>query len=306
MKKILIIIIPVFVMLAVTGCLKDTPNVDFSHLNPMLEITTSNTNSTPNAPSGGMAFFSAATLNFSSAGDPDTIWFTANLASNYPLNRDVPVSIDIDQAALAAYISDTTHVQYQVFPDSTFTIPAKTGVIRAGTRLDTFYVIFHPTKVDPTKSYMLPLTLKTSSSGVGVSGNLSTIYFHFVGNPLAGNYIWDFTRWNNQTGTGTPSGSSFKGQPTTFVPVTPTQVEVADGYYIQPRYEISFTNKNGVLSNFTVTLNSADVAQMASAGVTVVSPPKIIILDPVNKVFEFQYTVFNGSAYRYLIDKYHQ
>ena len=207
MKRILITI-PSVVTLALTGCLKDKPNVDFSNQGQIAEISTANTNPTPNAPSGGLAYFSAANLTLpSSDTNPDTVWFTVNIASDNPPSKDIPITLTVDQTALANYIADTNHVQYQVFPDSTFTMPTMTGVVKAGNmnRLDTFYVIFYPWKVDPASSYMLPLTI-TQAPGCTISGNLGTIYLHVVGNALAGPYNDSSAiRYNYATGAGMPA-----------------------------------------------------------------------------------------------------
>ncbi|HVZ26682.1 MAG TPA: hypothetical protein VG842_11525, partial [Sediminibacterium sp.] len=116
-------------------------------------------------------------------------------------------------------------------------------------------------------------------------------------------YSWDFTRYNVPSMDPSQLSSlSFTGQTTTILATSPTSLEVASGYYIQPRYEISFTNNGGVLSNFQVSLNPDDVAVMASGGVTVTSGPTILVADPVGKKFSFQYTTNS----RYVIDTYYK
>jgi Domain of unknown function (DUF1735) len=198
MKKILIII-PVLFLLILTGCLKDKPNVDFSGLQQIAEISTASNNPTHNAPSGGKAYFSAATLLLSSAPDPDTIFFTVNIASPNPPTKDIAVTLAVDPTALASInadsITNTARIQYVAMPDSAFSFPITTGTVKAGQRLDTFYVIIFSTKVDPTQSFMLPITI-TDASGTEISGNMSTIYFHTIGNPLAGAYDVTGTRYN--------------------------------------------------------------------------------------------------------------
>jgi hypothetical protein len=197
MKKILIII-PVFCLVVLSGCLKDKPNVDFSNLGYVAEITTASNNPTVNAPSSGYAYNNAATLLFSDT-VPVTIFFTVNIASDYPPTKDIPVTVAIDPAALAKFDADTvtnaSRIQYEIFPDSTFSFPTTTGTVHAGQRLDTFYITFNPAKVDPSHSYMLPISI-TSAPGTTISGNLGTIYFHFIGSVLAGAYNVTGTRYN--------------------------------------------------------------------------------------------------------------
>ncbi|HEY4107466.1 DUF1735 domain-containing protein [Puia sp.] len=191
MKRISIII-AFFAVCSLTACLKDKPNTDFSGTQGtyIAEITTSNVNSTPNAPSSGAANFSGAVMSIAGT-DPDTIWFTVNIASDYPPKKDIPVTIAVDGKNLFS----PNAVVYTLLPDSTYKIPTTTGTIKAGSRLDTFYVIIDPNKVDPTESYELPITI-TSATGATISGNLATIYLHAIGNPLAGYYNSTGTRWN--------------------------------------------------------------------------------------------------------------
>src|SRR3954469_18900328 len=116
--------------------------------------------------------------------------------------------------------------------------------IKAGTRLAKFTVTFYPQTLDPAKSYMLPVTV-TDASGLTISGNLSTIYLHIIGNPLAGNYGWDWSRWNAQDTTSTALADGFTAESSTFVPVSANSFNVKTGYHVQPNYLVSFTNNGG-------------------------------------------------------------
>jgi hypothetical protein len=130
-------------------------------------------------------------------------------------------------------------------------------------------------------------------------------------NPLAGAYLWDFKRWDwTDSTTVALSGLSFFGESTVFSPDDPTTIEVPSGYFIQPRYVLSFDNHGGGLAgldNFRVKLNDDDVAFMADNGVTVTDGPNILIADPISQTFEFQYTVLiTTQANRYIVDKYYK
>lgn len=277
-------------MLLLQSCLKDKNQLtDFSGetTQPIVEI-----------PEGGLGNFAPDALNLSGSG-ADTLYFHINLASTDFLNKDVTVKFGYDAAALASYNSSSS-IKYQKFPDSIYSLPVTQVTIKAGTRAVAVPLIMYPGKIDPTQNYMLPVTI-TDAQGTTISGNFGTIWFHLIGNPLAGTYFWDFTRWGNPQQSGSPD-ITFTGHVTTLSPVNPTQLEVRSGYYIGPRYEMTFDNNGGVLSNFQVTMNADDVATMASAGVIITNGPNIIIADPVNKVFEFQYTTLT----RYVIDKYYK
>jgi hypothetical protein len=283
-----------------TSCVKNrnSLNTDFSGLQPLVELRT------PPGNRAGLLNFAAATLNF--AGDPDTTLFYVNLASVEPLNKDLTVNVDIDPAAITAYNAVPGNVQFEQFPDSTYSFTEKQLTITAGQHVAPVHVVFFPSKIDPTHSYMLPLSIK-DAQGINISANFGTIYLHVIGNPLAGTYNWDFYRWNSPDTTtpGSLSGLSFKGGSTQFLPDNPTTIEVTSGYFIEPRYVLSFDDPGTGLSgltNFKVHLNPDDVAVMTANGVTVTNGPNILIADPVNRHFKFQYT----TTSRYIIDEYYQ
>ena len=296
---------PVLCLIVLSGCLKDKPNVDFSNLGYIAEISTSNVNPTLNAPSSGYANFNGASLSFATAPDPDTVTFTVNIASDYPPTKDIPVTVAIDPTALAKYNSDTVtnaaRIQFSLFPDSTFTFTTTTGVIKAGQRLDTFYVIFSPGKIDPTQTYMLPISI-TSAPGTTISGNLSTIYFHAIGNPIAGVYNQEWIRYNSVGMTGTPVYDVQEGS-TFFTPISPTEIGVYSGTGML--YQLSFTNTAGVLSDFNATFPSSGAGSATANGITITSGPTVVLADPINHVYTLNFTYLNGSgAARNITDKF--
>jgi hypothetical protein len=299
MKRFLIIISCVIVVL--TGCLKDKPNVDFSNLGQVAEISTASTAPTANEPASGLAYISSANLTLPSAQtDPDTVWFTVNIASDNPPSKDVPITLAVDQQALANYIADPTHVQYEVFPDSTYTLPTLTGTVKAvnKNRLDTFYVIFYPWKVSPAASYMLPLSI-TQATGCTISGNLATIYFHVVGNPLAGPYDVVGTRYNyvgviGYNGGPIPAGYTgtvASPSPKSASPLDPTDVVLdyanlgGNGYQYVIHYDPSVST-----TAITVTANSTLAAAVSNFKVTTQT------YDPTTKIIHITSTYNNAAG----------
>jgi hypothetical protein len=310
MKKIFFIISAFSVAVFSSGCLKDKPNTDFSGLQPIIEISNASNNPVTNAPSSGLAYFGSATLFLAGADDPDTISFTVNMASAYPLKKDVSYTLEVDADALASLNADSTinsaRIDYAPFPTDEYEISKTSGVIKAGTRLDTIYVIFHPNKIDFTKSYALPISIKTAD-GVTISANTGTIYFHQIGNPIAGSYTWDFQRIPTMDGSGSPDGQSFTGHTGIFVPVDATTVDITTGYvFPAAQYQLTFDDDGaGHLTNFQISLTDATVSYLKDNGLTVISAPKIITADPATRTYKFQWTAFNGSAYRYNVDSFH-
>jgi len=300
MKKLLIILFSFFALF-LGGCLKDTPNVDFSNIQAHAEFEYPN-GAGGNGLGSGLEFFAGGTMILDN-NESDTLFFMVNIAAPNPLNTPTNVTIGVDPTKITAYNADTNNaVKYEQLPDSCFKLISTTGTVPAGKYLDTFYLVFFPGKIDPTRNYMAPVVIQDAGS-VGISQNFGTIWFHTIGNPIAGLYTWQFERWPSQTPVGPPDGTSFTDVQL-LLPVDPTTVTMQSGYYIGPHYLLSFDNNGGTLSNFSVTMNAADVATMAGAGVTIKDGPNIITADPVAGVYKLQYLAYNGSAYRYVIDTY--
>lgn len=281
------------------SCVKNRDGeTSFSSIKPVVQI-----------PEGGMANFGNSALTFPGTDEADTAWFRIDFAATNVASKDQTVTLGYDANALAVVNSslDPTS-QYAKFPDSTFSFTTTKVTVKSGQNYSAQvpFIVF-PSKIDPTKSYMFPISI-TDGSGNTISGNFGTIYYHVIGNPIAGSYSWDWTRWNNNTGTGSPTSSSFTGSSAVFSPDNPTTIEVPGGY-LGIRYIISFTNNGGTLSNFQISLNADDVAaQLTPSNITVTEGPTIITADPVNGVWKFHFTVYNPGAlaYRYLVDKYYK
>ena len=131
--------------------------------------------------------------------------------------------------------------------------------------------------------------------------------------PPYGPYFWDFKNWAAQDSTSVALGtSSFFGQPVDFTALdsssNPMVIEVSSGLYIQPRYELTFTNAGGVYTLTSVVFNADDLAIMAGAGVDIIDGPNILTADSENQTFEIQYTARFGAPYdyRYVVDKYYR
>lgn len=172
MKKIVSVLLG-FGFLSMTGCLKDTPNNDFSNLGTIIEI-----------PYSGLEYFAQDALNFTD--DVITLDFSVNVASVYPLNTDLTVTLAVDDAKRIAY-NATSDVQYEPMPAAAYSFPVTTAVIKAGTRLANFSITFNKAEVDASKNLMLPISL-TDAQGNTISGNFATKYYHAIGNCVAGSY----------------------------------------------------------------------------------------------------------------------
>lgn len=198
---------------------------DFSQITPILEIR-DNISGIGN--DAGLSNFGKASLSFTS--DTGTFSFYVNLASEFTLDHDITVTVGIDNAALQSYNADPANaVDYELMPDSIFSLPATQVTIKAHERVALVSVDVYANKIDPSKSYMLPISI-TDASGINISGNFGTIYYHVIGNCLAGTYDVVGTRTNY---TGAVSGGIISSvtdlsanSPKIVIPVDPTHTLV--------------------------------------------------------------------------------
>ena len=280
----------VMLLVNLNSCIKDKGyalETDFSSLQDHVVLN-----------KGGLTNFSANNIRFSA--DTATYNITATLASVDLPSSPVSVTIGVDASLIATY-NAANGTAFLPMPSDAYTLASSSLTIPAGQQYATTTLEVYRDKVDPTLSYMLPISI-TDASGKALSSNLNTVYFNIIGNIIAGDYNWDFSRWSSPVMSGPPDGTSFTGDVNSFIADNASQVEVSSGYYIGPRYVISFTNTAGVLSDFKVKLNADDVATMATAGVKVTDGPNIIKADPVTGEYIFQYTTLS----RYVIDRYYK
>jgi len=289
MKKILTIILGVLAV-GFTGCLKDT------------SINTNGLNTMPNLveiPYSGLEYFSSATVLTAGATAPIVIPVTINLTS-IP-TKDVIVTTAISDAARTAYnAANPTSPQYVAMPDSCMSFASKTVTIKAGTQQGTVNITFYPAKIDPTKNYMAALAI-TDGGGVTISGNFAVNYFHTIGNPFAGLYTNLYNRWNNATMTG--SATTVVTYPNILgAPDDPNTFELQAGYGTQGlgatfRYVVTFTGTSKAnATNFAVSLNAGDVANIVASGFAIGTPPSIVLADGPNAHFKFTWVVINSAG----------
>lgn len=268
MKKSLIYILAIAVV-SLTSCLKDKPNTDFSSIGTVIEL-----------PYAGLQYFSRdAVTDAPDADGKIAKAFGINIASAKPLSTDTKYTIAVDNALLTAYnATPGVPVIYDVMPTDAYTIDKLAGTIKAGQRLDSVHIVFDKTKLDPSKSYLLPIKLVSATNGV-VSGNFNAHYYHFIGNDFAGTYEHYYTRWESpDTTAGAPSSNKADHGSVVISPVSPNEVTVNTDYYTAPRYDITFT-KTGVgpsatYSNFQVKFVPDDISGgLWAQNITVTNAP---------------------------------
>ena len=192
MRRILIITLSLIV-LGASSCLKDTPATDLSHEGSIIEVIYP-AGASFNGVGSGLEYFGGGALSYPSTDAADTLTFYVNIAGTNTLNKPLQITIAPNTSALEDNYS-TDSITYVAMPDSDYTILNPTKTIPAGSRMDTFQVVFYPSKFDITKNFMLALA-PSNNGGLPTAGNFGILYLHTIGNPLAGIYTETGTRYN--------------------------------------------------------------------------------------------------------------
>ncbi len=308
MKKIHFLL--AVLVISLTSCLKDKPNTNFSGLTPIIEL-----------PYSGKSYFSQDAIT--DAGPTITKQFVVNIASVNVPTTATSVTIGVDNSLIAPYNTANPAITYNPMPTGSYTFPDMVVNIPAGQRQATLTVTIDKSKLDPSQSYLLPITIK-SAPGLTISGNFGVHYYHFIGNDFAGTYTYEYRRYQNGTGPGagaTPSlgeGSAPDitnpaGSTTIISPVTATEFQMVTNYNGQGvMYDVTFTrtvSSSGTVSytNWSVSFPDAEIAKWAAAGITNKVLPKFTVPPPATssdrKKFELNY-VSGSTSGRYIDDTY--
>jgi uncharacterized protein DUF1735 len=282
-------LIPALWLVLLSGCLKTHDGfIDFTQTTDFVILT-----------GAGLGNFKASNINVNKDTVSKTI--TVDLASKDNSNGAVTVTLGVDNTVIDAYnTANGTH--YLPLPANAYKIFDTKVTIPAGQHYGSTTLEIYQANVDPTLSYMLPVTI-VDGGGKSLSSNQNIIYYNIIGNPIAGAYTHEWIRWNNATGTGTPAFD--QTYPDGFTAVNPTTISVYSG--TGTLYLVSFTNTNGVLSNFTVAFptDPANDGSPAFNGITITSGPTITLADPINHKYEFTFNYNNSSGSpRVIIDKF--
>jgi hypothetical protein len=161
--------------------------------------------------------------------------------------------------------------------------------------------------MDPTKDYMLPISI-TAAPGTTISGNMSTIYFHVVGNLLAVNHTQTYSLYSGKDSTGSLTGPVGLGA-VLFTPLSPFKNEFLSGFSdaqtAQLRYDLSFVRSGSTAGTFSVAFNSSDVKAMQKAGDSVKAGPSVIAADFTNGTYRLGYQVkAKDGSFKYVIDNF--
>jgi len=208
MRHIKIALLFFVVVSGLTSCLKkNDATIDIDNLsNPVFTLEWIQNGGTNI--NSGLQYFAQGALTYPATHTSDTTTFSVRLTgADYP-KSDIAVTIAPDTKALLDNFK-VDGITYEAMPDSVFKLLNTTGTIKAGTGVAYFTIVFYPSKINPTRNYMLAPTV-TSPTNYKVSTNFGHIYFHTIGNPLAGAYKTTGSRLNYS------GGVSWSGPPAAY------------------------------------------------------------------------------------------
>jgi hypothetical protein len=254
MKQFKILIFSLLIgSLTFTSCLKEGPmNVDIDETTAnvlTLQFIEGGGGSTINS---GLRYFSGSALTYPATEASHVATFNVAINGAQPLKADVPVTLAIDATRAKDNFANDA-IPYEMMPDSLYKLETTSVTIPAATRVVPVKITFYPAKINPTKSFILPVTIKDGSGQV-ISGNHSTIYFHVIGNPLAGIYNVTGTRYNysgviGYTGGAYPTNyisTAASPSPKTATPNSPTEIA------------LDYANLGGSGYQYLITYNPAN------------------------------------------------
>ncbi len=143
---------------------------------------------------GGPEGFNSSSLSFNPSVPSEFVEARILYTGAGTFDNDVTATIGVDNAALVAYNATVPAggIKYTLAPTTIYSLPSTQVVIKKGnTMSEAFRIEFKPNMLDLAVSYMLPLSITALSgapSDVAKAPGTGTIYFHIIGNPLAGDY----------------------------------------------------------------------------------------------------------------------
>jgi len=269
------------VVIVGSSCVKSVSGrTDFENLAPTVLI-----------PEGGLQNFGTSALLFPGFDDADTAYFHVEYAATSTAPQDEVITVKYDPDAITAYNATLSNPLdlFGPFPDSIFSFTPGSFTVKKGANYsDAIPFIVFPSKIDPKVNYMYPITITTAPAGSTIATNHMTLYYHLIGNPIAGAYTDSWQRWNNPNAA--PAPPDFTATiPVLFAPINGTSVSIPDNTGIN--YILSFDNDGlGNLSNFSVAI---DAASATALGLKVGSPT-LVSADPITGTYHFKFPYLNS------------
>jgi hypothetical protein len=281
-KKILNFMGLVALIAAMTSCLKDK-GYDNQEYGTIISGTPSSSQRSVKILQGGITGGDIKKLLFANASAAlDSGLFTlAYVDYKSPVApATITLTLGVDPAFVTANnAANPTGIQYELMPDSLYTLPGATTIKAGETYSPDLKIYFKPNKFNSAKTYMLPIKIvsATGVEGVQVQANYGYIIYTIIGNSLAGKYSWRYRRWQSGDTTTAPLQDILAT--TNIPPVSATELLTRETYtetFVDAAGGIvlGFTQTGAVLSNFTTSLLPSTFAGITAGGFTLADGPK--------------------------------
>jgi Domain of unknown function (DUF1735) len=182
MKNILMAVLLSGALCGIDACSKKSDTPQSGNQGVMLAYPTGYTF---NSLFSGLNYFDFAQLHLSLTDKADTIRYSIDVPDS--MNKGVQVTVGIDPGLVAAYNSlpqqvDTTGQTYVLMPPGDYALVDSVGTIvtSGGQSQAVLRIVFYPSLFDPTQSYMLPVSIMSTSPNIPINQNMKTIYFHQI------------------------------------------------------------------------------------------------------------------------------
>ena len=186
------------VAVGLTGCLKDDSLMDPNKTENVIEFA-----NTANLTSPATSKLPLLSVNIIM--DPNTTYNAAvNYTGAHTAPQDITVEVGVaDASVVTAYntMNNRTGTNaYVMIPSNLYSIPSTTVTIPKGSRKVNFPIVFPTPDQLYGKNYVIPLVIKSASSGI-ISGNFSTMLYLLTGiNRADGLYTLKFQFGANDRG----------------------------------------------------------------------------------------------------------
>ena len=183
---------------SLSSCLKDDSLMDPDKTENVLEFA-----NTANLTSPATSKLPLLSVNI--VMDPNSIYKAAvNYTGAHTAPQDITVEVGVaDSTVIKTYNTINNRIganAYVMVPANLYTIPSTKVVIPKGTQRVDFPIVFPSPDLLYGKNYVIPLTIKSASSGV-ISGNFGTMLYLLTGiNRTDGTYTLKFRFGGNDRG----------------------------------------------------------------------------------------------------------
>ncbi len=296
-RSLLFIISAPLALFATSGCLKDTPSTDLTHLGTVIEMMYP-AGAQNNGVGTGLEFFGGDQIVFNFLDAADTVWYYGNIAGPNTLSKPLTTTVAVDDSALQDNQANDG-LTYTPLPDSCYKLVQTSATVPSGQRIDTFAIVIYPNKIDLTQNYGLPIQL--SASGYTVASNFSIMYLHTIGDPIGGLYNQTTTIYYDSAGTGTPVVNA-AGPIGLFTPIDNADIEVYTSDSTGLGYIVSFTNNNGIPdpTSFSVAIDPNSIPKHLS----ILYGPTVVTDNPTTGVYSFSVVVNTGTEVKNITDSF--